>query len=96
MNLHNDTERFKEIIELAEVAMPHLGAAKIEKDYYLTLFLKALTQAQPGIVFKGGTSLSKCHKVIDRFSEDIDLNFVTGNCSPRSGRYRCVRVTHGD
>ena len=34
MNLHNDTERFKEFIELTEVAMPHLGAAKIEKDYY--------------------------------------------------------------
>ena len=24
-------------------------------------------------VFKGGTSLSKCHKLIQRFSEDIDL-----------------------
>ena len=27
----------------------------------------------PYIVFKGGTSLSKCHKVIQRFSEDIDI-----------------------
>jgi hypothetical protein len=26
-------------------------------------------------VFKGGTSLSKCHHVIDRFSEDIDITF---------------------
>lgn len=24
-------------------------------------------------MFKGGTSLSKCHKVIKRFSEDIDI-----------------------
>lgn len=49
----------------------------MEKDYYLTLFLKSLVARQRGIVFKGGTSLSKCHKVIDRFSEDIDLNYVT-------------------
>lgn len=24
-------------------------------------------------MFKGGTSLSKCYKIIDRFSEDIDI-----------------------
>ena len=28
-------------------------------------------------VFKGGTSLSKCHHVISRFSEDIDIGFVS-------------------
>lgn len=27
--------------------------------------------------FKGGTSLSKCHKVIRRFSEDIDITIDT-------------------
>ena len=26
-------------------------------------------------LFKGGTSLSKCHHVIDRFSEHIDITF---------------------
>lgn len=31
----------------------------------------------PYIVFKGGTSLSKCHKVIKRFSEDIDITIDT-------------------
>lgn len=29
------------------------------------------------IVFKGGTSLSKCHKVINRFSEEIDVTIDT-------------------
>lgn len=29
------------------------------------------------IVFKGGTSLSKCHKAINRFSEDIDITIDT-------------------
>ena len=33
-----------------------------------------MTSYQPDMVFKGGTSLSKCYKLIQRFSEDIDLN----------------------
>ena len=35
--------------------------------------MKELSQRVPTLIFKGGTSLSKCHKLIDRFSEDIDL-----------------------
>jgi hypothetical protein len=47
----------------------------IEKDWWVTLTLKALFQsAYKGyLVFKGGTSLSKCWKLIERFSEDIDI-----------------------
>lgn len=45
----------------------------IEKDYYVNMLLQLLAQKIPHIVFKGGTSLSKCHKVICRFSEDIDI-----------------------
>ena len=45
----------------------------IEKDYYVTMLLKLLSDKIPYIVFKGGTSLSKCYKVIKRFSEDIDI-----------------------
>ena len=49
----------------------------IEKDYYVTLFLKELSDKEPKIVFKGGTSLSKCFNLIKRFSEDIDLNLLS-------------------
>ena len=31
----------------------------------------------PEMIFKGGTSLSKCFHIIERFSEDIDLNIET-------------------
>jgi hypothetical protein len=41
----------------------------------MTLILKSLSTKRPECVFKGGTSLSKCHHVIDRFSEDIDIAF---------------------
>jgi hypothetical protein len=47
----------------------------IEKDWWVTLALKALFQSAfaDHIVFKGGTSLGKCWKLIERFSEDIDI-----------------------
>lgn len=47
----------------------------IEKDWWVTVVLRALFQGQyrDHILFKGGTSLSKCFGLIERFSEDIDL-----------------------
>lgn len=49
----------------------------IEKDYWVTEVLRgaAATSVEIGcsIVFKGGTSLSKAHHLIQRFSEDVDL-----------------------
>lgn len=47
----------------------------IEKDIWLTLVLQLLF-SMPGrkdMAFKGGTSLSKVHGVIKRFSEDVDI-----------------------
>jgi predicted nucleotidyltransferase component of viral defense system len=47
----------------------------IEKDWWVTMVLKALfqTSCTDFLVFKGGTSLSKCWNLIERFSEDIDV-----------------------
>jgi hypothetical protein len=47
--------------------------ALVEKDYWIMHVLYGLTKQ--GFVFelKGGTSLSKGYKIIDRFSEDIDI-----------------------
>lgn len=48
----------------------------VEKDYWLSLILNYLfnfSKWKQNIVFKGGTSLSKCFGIIKRFSEDIDL-----------------------
>lgn len=48
----------------------------IEKDWWVTLVLRAVfsTKYAEHILFKGGTSLSKCYNLIQRFSEDIDLS----------------------
>lgn len=52
-----------------------LPVSAVEKDWWVTLVLKAIfTIPFSGhIVFKGGTSLSKGWNLIERFSEDIDL-----------------------
>lgn len=72
MKLHNDKERFQEAIR-ATSTMFGIEPALVEKDYFVTLFLRKAVERIPGLVFKGGTSLSKCYNLIDRFSEDIDL-----------------------
>ena len=64
------TEVFRQIskkINLNEVA--------VEKDWWVTAVLRALF-ALPyaeNLSFKGGTSLSKCYNLIERFSEDVDI-----------------------
>ncbi len=47
----------------------------VEKDYWATRCLAAVTRAATpqGVVFKGGTSLSKALHLIERYSEDVDL-----------------------
>ena len=62
----------------AAAARRGLPDAIVEKDFWVCWTLKRIfTLASPpaGILFKGGTSLSKVYGVIDRFSEDVDLSF---------------------
>lgn len=49
----------------------------LEKDIWVVWTLGALFDSPlaADLTFKGGTSLSKAYKVIDRFSEDIDLTY---------------------
>ena len=75
MYLHNDRDLFAEVI--AEVnTMTGIAQSIVEKDYYVTVILKLLAKSIPDTVFKGGTALSKCFHLIDRFSEDIDITFA--------------------
>ena len=87
MYLH-ETEFFSDEI-LAVAEFHKLSPDIIEKDYYVTLLLKALKDSCPNIVFKGGTSLSKGYQVIDRFSEDVDITF-----SEKIGRKARADIKH--
>lgn len=74
MYLHEDKLVFKQVIQQVS-EMSGSTEEFVEKDYYVTMFLHLLAEQISEAVFKGGTSLSKCHKVIKRFSEDIDIAF---------------------
>lgn len=77
MILHNDNAIFRQAVEFTAQEMRILPIY-IEKDYWVTYVLKIIFQEKAGddAVFKGGTALSKCFSLIDRFSEDIDLVVV--------------------
>lgn len=80
MLLHKDKNLFEQtIFQVAQRSGIESGI--IEKDYYVSLLLKELSQTLPSMIFKGGTSLSKCHKVIKRFSEDIDITLDENHLS---------------
>jgi predicted nucleotidyltransferase component of viral defense system len=57
-------------------------AALPEKDKFVSELVAHLAEADFGklkLVFGGGTSLAKGHKIMERFSEDIDFRFVGGS-----------------
>ena len=69
----------KDRLDALGVAADRLGrpAHLLEKDVWVVWAIQQLFGSPIGtnLVFKGGTSLSKAYRVIDRFSEDVDLTF---------------------
>ena len=77
MNLHLNNNDFEGAI-VATSEYFKIPEIFIEKDYWVTYALHQLfhSDVKDLIVFKGGTSLSKCYGIINRFSEDIDIVVV--------------------
>lgn len=74
--LRDNPQDFARLIGAAaqELRVPE---SLIEKDYWLTQVLRAVNDAHFGqFVLKGGTSLSKGYRLLERFSEDVDLLLV--------------------
>ena len=65
--------------EVLELGRERTGrpAHLLEKDVWVVWTLGALFGSPVGadLTFKGGTSLSKAYRIIDRFSEDLDLTY---------------------
>ena len=74
MILHTDVELFKNAIRSTSKKMD-LSQIYIEKDYWICYSLNSIyiSDIKDQVIFKGGTSLSKCYRIIERFSEDLDL-----------------------
>lgn len=74
MNLHENPTLFRQSVEFTAQKL-NILPIYVEKDYWVTYALHLIFHNEIGAetVFKGGTALSKCFRIIERFSEDIDL-----------------------
>lgn len=75
-SITNLSRRKREELFLATSHDIKLPEAMAEKDFWVCWLLDYLFHRSPWgnhLSFKGGTSLSKCYGLIERFSEDIDL-----------------------
>ena len=69
----HDQKNFPDLLRILEDETG-IQAGLIEKDYWIMQVLSGLKRQHFDFELKGGTSLSKGYKIIDRFSEDIDIH----------------------
>jgi hypothetical protein len=74
MKLHQNIPLYRDAVRATAQKMS-IPPEFVEKDYWVTYALFTIFNHEIGrdMVFKGGTALSKCYNMIERFSEDIDL-----------------------
>lgn len=75
INFYKVDKKEKEAVFNAIAAQKGMKPFAVEKDWWVSRTLEIIFQMDIAkhLVFKGGTSLSKAWKLINRFSEDIDL-----------------------
>ena len=87
------------MLQQTEINHPGINQVAIEKDWWVSVTLKALfqTDCADNLIFKGGTSQSKGWNLIERFSEDIDLaishSFFGINKSNKSQREKLRKLS---
>lgn len=74
MKLHENKTLYRQSIQYTADLLK-IPSVYVEKDYWVSYALFTIFSNEIGTdtVFKGGTALSKCFNLIERFSEDIDL-----------------------
>lgn len=81
--LIRDTGTWEDLLDaLSEkIKQPRLLQRIVEKDLYVTEAIRHAivpSEIYPNVrtVFKGGTSLAKAYPILNRFSEDVDVNII--------------------
>jgi Nucleotidyl transferase AbiEii toxin, Type IV TA system len=83
--LHNHND-FADLINIVGKEMS-ISPTLVEKDYWIMHCLYGLQKLNLAFEVKGGTSLSKGHNLIKRFSEDIDIRIdPPAHMSVKTGR----------
>ena len=91
MYLHKENrELFRDAILLTSQRL-EVSEVIVEKDYYVTMVLKSLAGKVEDMVFKGGTSLTKCYQLLERFSEDIDISYTAESGTPGEARKKQLK-----
>lgn len=92
INAHEDVVLFREAVQFTAAEsgfVPRL----IEKDYFCTVLLAYLSEAAgDGLVFKGGTCLTKVHSELYRLSEDLDYTIAVPVDAARPERRERAQV----
>ncbi|NQT37884.1 MAG: nucleotidyl transferase AbiEii/AbiGii toxin family protein [Planctomycetes bacterium] len=90
LQLHETPTAFRQALSFTE-AESGFAQRLIEKDYYCSLILADFEPLfANGLVFKGGTSLSKVHADFYRLSEDLDFAISIATTARKSDRRRAV------
>jgi hypothetical protein len=96
LKLHANPDAFSAMLDLVNKSTG-IRLDVLEKDYYVTLMLKELSewQAELPVYFKGGTALYKALGSIRRLSEDIDLTVCIDGCSNSQAKRRLEKAANG-
>lgn len=90
MAVHEDSALFRESV-LHTARETGFLAELVEKDYFCSLILNYLYAGKDfGLIFKGGTCLSKIHSGFYRLSEDLDFIIPISSKAPRSERSKAA------
>lgn len=77
MTLFREAESLDDTAEAAAASLGDVDAETLVKDYWVTEALRVLAERYRGLfAFKGGTSLTKAVRCVDRFSEDVDILII--------------------
>lgn len=87
LRLHEDAALFREAVRFT-AAQTQFSPRLIERDYFCSVILHHSAVAAPGLVFRGGTCLSKVHLGFYRLSEDLDFLVSTPADATRTERSR--------
>ncbi len=84
---------FKSLLDIVADGMG-IEAGLVEKDYWIMHTLYGLKKQGFQFELKGGTSLSKGFRIIDRFSEDIDIHITPDPALNVSEDPRKIKQSH--
>jgi hypothetical protein len=85
--IHEDPEFFRSAVTFT-AATTGFQSRLIEKDYFCSILLQYLAEANGSLIFKGGTCLAKVLVDFYRLSEDLDFVIPMAVDSTRGERSR--------